>query len=65
MLENLEQTYKEMVETQNFSKASHIAFKIAELMTKEESGWCGCTKSECQEWMELGYINAIKSKNAH
>ena len=65
MFEKLEQTYKEMIETENFSKASDIAFKIAELMTKEESGWCGCSKSECQEWMELGYQNAMKSKDTH
>ena len=63
MLEKLKETYKQMIETENFSEASSIAFKIAELMTKEELGWCECTESECQEWMELGYKNAIKSKS--
>ncbi len=65
MYQNLEQNYKKMIETENFSGASNIAFQIAEILTKDESGWCGCTQADCQKWMELGYENAVKSKNPH
>lgn len=65
MFENLEADYNNMVKSGKFSDASSIAFKIAELMTKEESGWCGCAKPDCQKWMDLGYENAKKAKYAH
>ncbi|MDK2801000.1 MAG: hypothetical protein PWP27_1969 [Clostridiales bacterium] len=61
-IKELEQNYNEMVEMGNYLDASNIAFKIAALLSKEEYGWYGCEKPECQKWIELGYRNAVKVK---